>query len=267
MFLPDKKLIELIKSRPPLVSRVCPDDVGRRDSQIQPASVDLTIGEIYVPGIPQNSLGGINAPRQHLSLQQGHTAVVRTRECLSVPNWVAAFGFPPSTVSLQGLLMTNPGHIDPGFIGQMHFTVINMGNAPYKLEVGDKIVSLSFFPVDPEPEYAFGALQPGRPAASAGLNEELLNRLSLDFMNIDSRAESISKRHANRAYIFAAILTFTGVIFNTILNSSDSPDVPSRDELLKLQTRLEKIETTKEIDGIEQRLNSLEEEMEGGNGE
>src|SRR5437762_6955348 len=84
-------------------------------SAIQPSSVDLHIGQIFLPEVKKNKSGSEESPLQSYILDAGHTAVVTTAEKCSLPNNVAGIGFPPDTVSSQGILMTNPGHIDPGY--------------------------------------------------------------------------------------------------------------------------------------------------------
>src|SRR5687768_6762724 len=95
-----------------------------KDDPIQASSIDLHIGKIFVPGEYESDGGP--AWKKMLSLTHGRTAVLETMEELRVPNEYAAIGFPPSHVSSKGLLMTNPGHVDPGYSGSMRFTVINM---------------------------------------------------------------------------------------------------------------------------------------------
>src|SRR5262249_24111108 len=98
---------------------------------VRSTSLDLTIGEIFIPGSPPNDLGGSNMPKREHNLDQGHPAVLRTRENLRMGPCRAAIAFPPAHVSLKGLLMTNPGHVDPGHEGPLHCTVINMGHESY----------------------------------------------------------------------------------------------------------------------------------------
>jgi len=104
-----------------------PADPYASDSPIQPSSLDLTIGEIFVP--PERVEPGCLLRSEALedySLSQGQTALVYTQEVIKLAGKIGAFGFPPASVSSRGLLMTNPGHIDPGFEGKLSFTVINM---------------------------------------------------------------------------------------------------------------------------------------------
>ena len=128
--LRDEEIIAALTAQPPAVPYVegvvLPVDPYSKDSPVQASSIDLRIGNIYLPGEKETDLGGAQNPKQDYSLKTGETAVITTLETLHLPGDIAAFGFPPSRVSFKGLLMTNPGHVDPGYEGVMRFTVINM---------------------------------------------------------------------------------------------------------------------------------------------
>ena len=81
------------------------------DSPVQPSSIDLRIGEIFLPGVRGKAPGGASNPLSGHILKSGQTAVVITLEELRMPGNLAGIGFPPSHVSFKGILMTNPGHI------------------------------------------------------------------------------------------------------------------------------------------------------------
>src|SRR5260370_3383709 len=91
------------------------------DSPIQACSIDWRIGKIFIPGKTGKADGSQDCPLELHALESGQTAVVSTLEELCLPNDVAAIGFPPNRVSVKGMLMTNPGHIDPGYAGPMRF--------------------------------------------------------------------------------------------------------------------------------------------------
>lgn len=112
-----------------------------KHSAIQPCSLDLHIGEIFIPQ-------GDDKPLTKHCLKPGETVVIRTMETLHLSNKCAAIGFPPSSISRDGILTTNPGHVDPGYKGAFHITLINMGKKTYPLEKGGLIVTLLVFELD-----------------------------------------------------------------------------------------------------------------------
>jgi dCTP deaminase len=186
MLLNDEKLCEYV-TRNELVSDLNPPkDWFAKDSPVQPSSIDLHIGSIFLPGTKLGMDGSEDKPLSTHTLGPGEAAIVTTFETLTLPNNVAAIGFPPSSVSKQGLLTTNPGHVDPGYVGPMHFTVINMGRQEFPLRKGAIIVTLLFFEMSIPAKQGYATrnpdLKPGPP------KQEDINKLSADFLDVTHRA-------------------------------------------------------------------------------
>jgi dCTP deaminase len=110
-----------------------------------------------------------------------------------MPKNMAAIAFPPASVSMAGLLTTNPGHVDPGYEGPLHLTVINMGRLPFTLKRSDRIIRLIIFKLSGD----VSGPAPKKPE----ITPTLLNRLSLDFLNIDERASIAAKEEVSKANI------------------------------------------------------------------
>src|ERR1044071_7570853 len=118
--LTDAELKQRIESSNRIIFGVPePKDWFSKDSPIQPSSVDLHIGEIFLPETKKDDPGYETTPLSEHSLEPGHTAVVTTQEEFVLPGNVAGIGFPPSHISFKGILMTNPGHIDAGYRGRL----------------------------------------------------------------------------------------------------------------------------------------------------
>jgi deoxycytidine triphosphate deaminase len=198
---------------PPLITEMSTDDWQSKDSPIQASSVDLHIGRIQIPfETGRDPVQAFSAPNDYHSLTTGQTAVLTTIETLNMPPNVAGIGFPPSSVSINGLLMTNPGHVDPGYTGPMHFTVINMGRVPYTLRIGDRICTVLFFELgsDVQADYRKrhgGSADTQVPSVPpAGLREVEVNRLAKDFVDVEKRARDIAKKAVRKAQWTATIL-------------------------------------------------------------
>src|ERR1700688_40938 len=73
-----------------------PTDPYSKDSAVQASSLDLHIGEIFLPDTKKDDEGGQQNPKSSHWLQTGETAVVTTKETLHFPGNIAGFGFPPS---------------------------------------------------------------------------------------------------------------------------------------------------------------------------
>ncbi|WP_454862794.1 dCTP deaminase domain-containing protein [Pseudomonas hormoni] len=177
---------------------------------IRGCSIDLHIGPIYRPGIEAGKEGSATNPhRLPVSLKQGDTAVIETIESFKLDNLHAGFVFPSSRVSIQGLLMTNPGHVDPGYHGSLHVTVINMGQEPFSLQPGQSFLRAFIHKLD--------APAVTQSPTSAPVLQELLNKLSPDFLNVKSRAEEAAKKHIDRAVLRTQWLQFVFPVIATIV--------------------------------------------------
>lgn len=177
---------------------------------IRGCSIDLHIGPIYRPGIEAGKEGSATNPhRLPVSLEQGETAVIETIESFKLDNFHAGFVFPSSRVSIQGLLMTNPGHVDPGYSGSLHVTVINMGREPFSLQPGQSFLRAFIHKLD--------AQAVTQSPKSNPVLQELLNKLSPDFLNVKSRAEDAAKKHIDRAVLRTQWLQFVFPVIATIV--------------------------------------------------
>jgi dCTP deaminase len=190
--LSDSEIAELLEADPPLVSGIDPTDFKTKDAPIQASSVDLSVGGIFVPGLSDNQHGGSDMPARSISLAQGEMAVIQTREKLALPSNLAGFGFPPSRLSIRGLLVTNPGHVDPGYQGSLHLTVINMGRHPIELASGNSIITLLFIRMGTSATYDYAGRRAGK-ASGSPVNQALLSRLSKDFLDVQERTASKAK--------------------------------------------------------------------------
>ena len=221
-------------------------------------AVYLHIGEVFLPGVTSGGIGSADNPiRQQHSLAEGETAVVRTKESFKLDNQHSAVVFPSSGVSIQGLLMTNPGHVDPGYIGHLHVTVINMGRKPYALVPQGRFLRALVFKLDTP---VASPLQPAQPGKKA-VTEELLARLSPDFLSVDARTKAAAKKEIDAAvranqwaqYGLPALAAVLGAVVTGLLtNFSLSRDFEQR------ITALQKVDAEKRISALEYRFPTAE---------
>lgn len=212
MFLVDAEIKHLLASDPGIVDGFDPSLTGT-SAQIQPASIDLRVGDIYSPEAKLDELGSVNHPRSEVSLHTGATAVVTTKESCNFPDNIGAIGFPPASVSSKGLLMTNPGHVDPGYHGNLSFTVINMGSKPYSLRTGDKIVTLLLFKTSVAAVKGYSSLVP---PPHGKITDELLDRLSPDFLDVEKRAADAAKGEETKTRRWALLAPLVSALLAVI---------------------------------------------------
>jgi dUTPase len=160
--------------------------------------------------------GGANNPRTSLTLKQGQTALIETLEKVTLPADVIAIAFPPAGVTIKGLLMINPGLVDPGYDGPLRCTVINMGREPYFLDRKSRILRLVLFRLARPPATT-------KAISAAAIDDELLTRLCQDFMSVEEKAIAIAKREVAAAQVrgpaLLAVLAIVASIVTTILTN------------------------------------------------
>lgn len=111
--------------------------------------------------------------------------------------------------------MTNPGHIDPGYVGPMHFTVINMGSQAYVLEQGAVIVTVLLLRLDSPARRDWLERQGGQ--AGDIPVETYIGRLSADFIDFENRAKKIATDAISKAEWRAGAVAGIVTISVTIL--------------------------------------------------
>lgn len=243
MFLRDQEILDFLKLTPKPVEGLdpYPPAIGGR-SAIQPSSLDLTIGSVYLPQAEAGKPGSAGNPLVEHNLEPAHTAMIETRETLAMPSTHCAIGFPPSGVSARGLLMTNPGHVDPGYKGPLQFTVINMGRQEFPLRRGDRIVTLLISTI----------ARPAAPYAgpTTRVTTEMLATLSYDFVDVERRARAAAKDEERTTRLYGlAVPAVVGILTIAVtlvayFSSTDDKLADLKTQVAVLEERLAHLPTT-----------------------
>jgi dCTP deaminase len=263
--LRDEDLIASITAASPAVPYAegvkLPDNRYSKESPVQAASIDLHIGDIYLPGKKETEIGGTKNSKLDVELETGATAVVTTREILHLPANIAGIGFPPSRVSFKGLLVTNPGHVDPGYEGVMRFTVINMAKEPYHLKTGDRIVRLLLFEMD---KAAQSDWRQRNPDGSQPPTQVDINLLSRDFVDVERRAETIARKHSRRVSTliaggFTVITLILGAVSSgQLFRNATIEDLKKKQDILDYDLK-NRVEVERKLQDFDNRLKELQE--------
>jgi deoxycytidine triphosphate deaminase len=269
-------------------------------TQVHGTAVEMRIGDIFRPGSEPQKPGSADCPRERYVLSEGETAVIRTIESFKLDSQHTALVLPVSSVSLQGLLMTNPGQVDPGYEGPVHVTVINMGHQPYMLRKGDRLLRALVFKLDKAVASPYCAQKPAtdvsgsvasvpqvrqllrklitkldellaRPSrARAPISQELLDTLSPDFLSVSARGSQAAKREIDAAirantiwqFAFPAIVAALSALGGAwITNHSLSNDFDHRIKTMEDQKADTRLHTLEDDFPTEKRLNSIEESL------
>jgi len=266
--LRDAELVSKIKVIAPIIPYVegveLPEDPYSKDSPVQASSVDLHIGNIYIPGAKERSTGGAQKPKSDHVLQTGETAVVTTKETLHLPGTVAGFGFPPSRVSFRGLLMTNPGHVDPGYEGVMRFAVINMAREPYSLRRGDRIATLLLFDLEHAVHSDWRRRNPGGEVKGPSpISQANIDRLSKDFVDVEKRARKIAtEKGVQWTLIVTSVVAILVALFQALggghlFYGSDIEALEKRQDIVEYDVK-NRVNLEQKLEEIDIRLKELE---------
>lgn len=107
-------------------------------SCIEACSYDMRVGTIFRQGVR------ISGAKGQAILQPGDIVSLFTLEELNLPPFIAATAFAINAMSSEGLLVLNPGHVDPGFKGPLTVRAINIRATPKAIDVGTKIFTVIF---------------------------------------------------------------------------------------------------------------------------
>mgnify|MGYP001035788070 CR=1 FL=1 len=122
------------------------------DSQIQPASIDLRLGEHFLK-VDENRVEAISLDqslpyeeirRSQIVIPPQSFLLAVTRESIRLPDNVTAFVEGRSSIGRMGLFIQNAGWVDPGFEGTITLELYNANRLPIRLDSGRRICQIVF---------------------------------------------------------------------------------------------------------------------------
>ena len=148
MILSDKQIRVMIE-RGNLISPVT-------DKQINPASVNLTLGNTYlIPKVKKvgSTYLGDEVEYHRFEVNEGHGfpidpgefILATTQERVNIPSNIAAFVQGRSSIGRIGLTTQNAGFVDPGFHGHITLELVNESPNTIILKEGYPVAQLVFF--------------------------------------------------------------------------------------------------------------------------
>ncbi len=118
-------------------------------SQVEPASVDLRLGDTFLEPISTKGVCSMSDAPEYKETRAKEFIIptrgfvlATTMEFIRLPNYLTAFVEGRSSVGRLGLFIQNAGWVDPGFEGAITLELYNANNAPMKIEAGRRICQL-----------------------------------------------------------------------------------------------------------------------------
>ncbi len=143
MILSDRSIRELVDSQRLIIEPL-------EDYQIQPASIDLRLGNSFLK-VDENlmevmtltdEINYVKIKREEIIIPPNSFLLATTRECIRLPSDITAFVEGRSSIGRMGLFIQNAGWVDPGFSGQITLELFNANRLPIRLTSGRRICQL-----------------------------------------------------------------------------------------------------------------------------
>lgn len=167
MILSDITLTELLKTGELKMSPLT-------DGQIQPASIDIRLGDTF--SIVEDSSSGIITLDSEISyktiktdtylLLPGQFVLATTMEYIELPDDLTAFVEGRSSLGRMGLFIQNAGWVDPGFKGEITLELFNANRCAIELKAGRRVGQLVFAKMDREAQNPYRGKYQGQTGAT-----------------------------------------------------------------------------------------------------
>ena len=157
------------------------------DIQIQPASVDIRLGNTFsAVETSDNSVIKMDAPVKYkfitadsFLLLPGHFVLATTVEYFRLSDNLTAFVEGRSSIGRMGLFIQNAGWVDPGFEGEITLELFNASCCAIELKAGRRIGQLVFALLDRDAEKPYRGKYQGQRGATGSkiaADEEVNNK-------------------------------------------------------------------------------------------
>lgn len=145
MILSDGEIKKLIETGELCISPM-------EESQIEPASVDVRIGNTFCmlshsfEPVIRFSEGAkyTDIVADKFTIAPGDFVLATTMEYIKLPSNLTAFVEGRSSIGRLGLFVQNAGWVDPGFEGQITLELYNAGRYAIELTAGTRVAQLVF---------------------------------------------------------------------------------------------------------------------------
>ena len=144
------------------------------DIQIQPASVDIRIGNSFseivtIPDEPVKMDGNLaynTTTAESFILMPKQFVLATTMEYFCLPDNMTAFVEGRSSIGRLGLFIQNAGWVDPGFEGEITLELFNATDYPIVLQSGRRVGQLVFAQLDRDAENPYRGKYQGQRGAT-----------------------------------------------------------------------------------------------------
>ena len=146
MILSDITIEEMINNKE------CPLSDNVSDINIQPASLDITIGNTFsvIRNVKDNIIR-LDTEVEYMTIETDRYILMpksfvlaTTQQYFRLPNNITAFVEGRSSIGRVGLFIQNAGWVDPGFEGQITLELFNASDRAIEVKAGQRVGQLVF---------------------------------------------------------------------------------------------------------------------------
>lgn len=144
-----------------------------KDINIQPASLDITIGDTFSCINNQSTIVTLGERVEYTTTKSDtyillphHFILATTEQYLKLPNNVSAFVEGRSSIGRLGLFIQNAGWIDAGFEGEITLELYNACDYPIRLTKGYRVGQIVFAYMDKGAENPYRGKYQGQTGAT-----------------------------------------------------------------------------------------------------
>ena len=169
------------------------------------ASYDLSLGEeVYISG--QDYPQKLSKSKPFVSLPRGQFALLMTKEYVTVPPDHLGFISIRFGIKAQGLINVSGFHVDPGFEGNIVFSVFNAGPSDVVLKYGEPVFMIFFYKLQHDVDKGYE----GESLHQKYLPTKLVTSVkgvSASLSDVDRRVGSLEVWNKVYGVVFGAVVT------------------------------------------------------------
>lgn len=157
------------------------------EKRIKHGAYELSLGEeAYITSGGEKKKLKAN---DHVTIPPGQFALLHTQEQIKVPANAIALISIKAGVKLKGLVNVSGFHVDPGFEGQLMYSVYNAGSRPVTLECGAPTFLIWFCNLTDTTTH----LYEGKHQGQVGISAEAVNAIQGDIASPQSLLERLQQ--------------------------------------------------------------------------
>ena len=131
-------------------------------------------------------------PSEGFTIPPGQFAFLTTQEKIEVPDTAIAFISIRARLKFRGLVNISGFHVDPGYKGELVFSVLNAGPTPLHLQQGQKLFLIWYSDLDRQTQHK------KRPDEGFdGIDTRLINGISGEILSLQSLSDKQRALEAN----------------------------------------------------------------------